>query len=212
MSIQVSDRLEGVTMPISGITVDIPRLRKLFDDLVRGLMAASGQDFHQWVQTSTGKQTINLSHHPAVTGLDRYMKMTGGYKDLKDLHDQDVWEHDFNKITPEIQNSYAGQLFDTVGEYHLAKHGTPVKGRHQLVWLAPGHCYDIHYDAHTTYRYHIPIHTHPDVIWTFRQDKDVDLVHMPADGRIWELDPIKAEHTVANYSNSLRLHLIMTSV
>jgi len=212
MTTQLTDRLEGVTVPIPGITVDVPRLRKVVDDLVEGLMQASEQTFDTWVRTATGKQAINLTYHRRITGIDRFLMLTHGYKDLKEVHEQDVWEHDFNEMTDAIKSSYIGQLFEQIGEFHLAKHGTPIKGRHQLVWIAPGQCYDLHKDKHTPYRYHIPIRTEPNVIWLFRQGADLDLVHMPADGRVWELDPIKAEHTVSNYSNSLRLHLIMTSV
>ena len=148
--------------------------------------------------------TMNLTHLPGLQGLSRPFEYTQRHKNIKN---QNISETDFTEILHEIQDLYLGQLILDIRKYHAA----PFQGRCQLVWLSSKQSYGLHKDFHTTNRYHLPIITNQQCKWHFRDDnKDYNL-HMPADGRIWYVNPSMIDHDFINDSDEPRLHMILTS-
>lgn len=154
-------------------------------------------------------RTINLSHLPELNGTDRWKKYSGNH--LAVLNDNKK-EGDFTKFLDELSGSYIKEIIDKVYNYHSEKFSTPFAGRAQLITIPPGVCYSLHRDSHTRHRYHIPLKTHKDIIWIFKNDyDDPKLLHMPSDGDIWYLDPITIKHSVMNMSAMHRWHILLTS-
>jgi hypothetical protein len=148
--------------------------------------------------------SINLTHLPGLTGQDRWMKHIGKHLIVKS---EGVDETDFVEHLSEMNDLYIGQVIRDIQE----QHGGIFQGRIQLCWLGPGQQYPLHKDLHTTSRYHIPIITNTDCFWVFKTDSDICQLHMPADNRVWFVDPTNISHTFINNSNTTRCHLIMTS-
>lgn len=91
----------------------------------------------------------------------------------------------------------------------LASFDTPI-GRSRLMRLAPGarvgRHVDIHHYWHDRVRVHIPVLTHPRVIFTC----DEQPVHMAA-GEAWLVDTWR-QHEVLNASDQPRIHLVFDTV
>ena len=149
--------------------------------------------------------SINLTHLPELQGDDRWSKYT---KLHPELISQGISESRFTDHLSESQDLLIGTLIQDVYKQHPGK----FQGRAQLTWLSPNRSYPFHKDLHTPHRYHIPLITNEKCFWLLRdQDKKEYKLHMPADGRVWYLDPTNVEHTFCNDSDSLRLHLLLTS-
>ena len=147
--------------------------------------------------------SINLTHLPGLTGRDRWGKFWGGHEVLKKVG---INETDFTEHLEEAKDLYIGQVIRDV----IAQHKGTFQGRIQLIWLGAGLDYPIHRDLHTPSRYHIPVITNPKCYWKFLHN-GIQRLHMPADDRVWFLDPINLSHTFVNSSNTTRCHLVMTS-
>lgn len=153
-------------------------------------------------------QTVNLTHRPGVTGNDRFYMHSGDHHSLM-LHG--VNEGDFTEFPVELDGTYLRSVIDQIIEFHASAVGSPFSGRMQLVWLNSGGKYPFHKDFHTPHRYHVPLSTNDACLWYFRRRGAEYELHMPADGRVWYLDPVSIEHTVVNNGDSPRLHLLMTT-
>lgn len=185
------------------VTVDIAILKVACERLIQDLV---GDD---WKEKTSNRpfMTINLTHPKGVEKRDRYWKYNGSHEAIKDIID----ESEFTETPEAVQRSYIGQTMQRIKDRHSRIIKKPFVGRCQLIWVNKNACYPLHNDYHTPHRYHVPIWTHPDVWWVFRYQKDIQLMHMPADGRAWYLDPIQHEHSVINLSDQPRCHLLMTS-
>lgn len=207
---QLLDRLPDHSCEPIERKINVDTLRDNADLFVQKLFELGGSLFTDWQQNRNkyGMAALNLTHAEGVTGLDRFFKHTGNRLALADAG---LDEGQFVVLPKEVESTFIGRTIKMVEDYHFEKFGSPFKGRCQFIWIDPGSCYPLHVDTHTPHRYHIPIHTHHRCWWVFYQDTEIDLLHMPADGRIWYLDPIQREHSVANFSLVPRLHLLMTS-
>jgi hypothetical protein len=158
----------------------------------------------------TGVYSINLTHLPGLQGHHRFSKYTGQHSLL--LADK-VNESMFIYRLAEIKNTYIAEVMNKVIAYHKDTYGTEFKGRTQIVWSLAGLCdYPLHTDPHTPHRYHIPLQTDPNFNWVFSVDDELCKLHMPADGGIWYLNPVKLIHTVRHTGTVPRIHLLMTTV
>jgi hypothetical protein len=204
------DRLEDHSCEPIERKVNIEKLKDNADLFVQKLFEIGGGLFTDWQQNRNkyGMAALNLTHAEGVVGLDRFFKHTGNRLALADAG---LDEGQFVVLPKEVESTYIGRTIKMIEDYHFEKFNTPFKGRCQFIWVDPGSCYPLHVDTHTPHRYHIPIHTNSRCWWVFCQNEEIDLLHMPADGRIWYLDPIQREHSVANFSLTPRLHLLMTS-
>jgi hypothetical protein len=131
------------------------------------------------------------------------LKFTGKHNVLKNAG---VNETDFTEHLEEAKDLYIGQVIRDV----IAQHRGQFQGRTQLIWLGAGKLYPIHRDLHTPSRYHIPLVTNPGCYWKFLLD-DERILHMPADDRVWFVNPVRLSHTFVNNSSTSRCHLVMTS-
>lgn len=148
---------------------------------------------------------INLTHLPHLSGNDRWNKYTEHHPAVAQ---QGVKEYDFTSHLAESQDLLIGKIIHKIYAYHQGK----FQGRAQLVWLGPKKSYNFHRDPHTPNRYHIPIITNEKCFWLLKNDSEqIYKIHMPADGRIWYLDPNKVMHDFKNESEHTRLHLLLTS-
>lgn len=150
--------------------------------------------------------TVNLTHKPELTGRDRWAKYSGSHADVAV---QGVEEVSFDTHLDEIKDLYLGEVLQNVYNQHEGV----FQGRAQLIWLGAHQKYVMHRDPHTPDRYHIPIITNVLCNWVFgiKQDTELVTLHMPADGRVWYLNPVALKHTFVNDSNIARLHLLLTS-
>lgn len=157
---------------------------------------------------ANGFATVNLTHIKGLAGAERFFKWSGNKYALME---HQIEERDFTEMPDEVADTYLGTVIRTVERLHKEKFGEPFVGRYQLIWVNPNACYPLHIDKHTPHRYHIPLKTNIRALWVFRNGEEFDLMHMPADGRVWYLDPIQREHSVANLGLTPRCHLLMTS-
>lgn len=200
------DSLPGFCEPVE-LQFDIARMNASVDAFLKELFDANNMDFEKY--TGNAFATVNLTHMPHVTGKDRFFKYTGNKFALMK---NNIEEKHFTVLPAEVERTYFGKMIRQIEERHLKKFGTPFGGRYQLIWVNSMSCYPLHVDKHTPHRYHVALKTNPDCWWVFRdKTDDISLLHMPADGRVWYLDPIQQEHSVANMGHMPRCHLLMTS-
>lgn len=202
------DQLPGFTerLPFS---IDVPRLQHAVKSFTTGIFTEASP-FGEWY-VKEKIPSINLNHPPELVdkGHLRFFRYSGDYHQLKK---DSISERDFTIMPPGLQSSYFGEVARLISEHHLEVHGTPMIGRMQLLWIKPEYCYKIHSDTHVMHRYHVPILTNPDCVWVFRDKQTPEtLLHMPADGGIWWLNPTANEHTVVNYGPTPRLHMLLTA-
>ena len=149
---------------------------------------------------------INLTYQPGLTGMDRWSKFNG-------QHDHVVFhganETNFTEFLEEMHDLYIGEVIRDVYKHHNSR----FQGRAQLIWLGAHQKYTMHKDPHTPNRYHIPILTNHLCYWVFAKDLKEEPVklHMPADGRVWYVNPVALYHNFVNDSPLPRLHLLLTS-
>lgn len=206
---KVADHLTDDSCKPVPVTVNLEKLQNTATLFTQKLFELGGAAFDAWnaSKNTYGLAAMNLTHHPKVTGRDRFFKYTGNRLALGDS----MTEAEFVVKPREVVSCYIGEVMQLIESYHLERFGKPFVGRCQFIWVYPGRCYPLHIDEHTPHRYHVPVFTDPKCLWVFRKDEQFSLVHMPADGRVWYLDPVQQEHTVANFGHNVRLHLLMTS-
>lgn len=151
---------------------------------------------------------LNISYLPGLHGKDRWNKHCGRHFAVKAAM---VSETDFTEFLSELKDTYIEEVLNNIFLQHLKKFGTKFQGRCQIVASRPTHCYSIHRDFHTNHRYHIPLETDDNFLWLFKSSRDINAVHMPADGRIWYLNPKDIEHTVCHLGTVPRMHILLTS-
>lgn len=200
------DRLAGATEPVQGLKIDVLAVRAEIDQLLTQLRVPPG-----WVdqqQKIAGVCAVNLTHLPALTGHHRWSQHRSNHQFLP----QGVREGQFTELLAEVQGLYLERVIQEVTALHLTRWGTEFQGRHQLVWISPEYCYPMHRDDHTQHRYHIPLISDPYCWFLFESDEgDLHRVWMPADGRVWYLNPHHLSHTVVHLGSTPRLHLLLTS-
>jgi hypothetical protein len=202
---KVLDRLEGAAVPID-YRVDVQQLRSSVEEFVAEFLPDDGERAAEL--KSKGCVTLNLSHMPRTKGAARVLQYRGNHEAL---NANSIHEKDFVNMVQELEGTYLGKVIRDIEALHHKTYGVLFSGRYQLSWVNPGFCFPLHKDFHTPHRYHVPIETNSECWWVFRHRTEVSCVHMPADGRVWYLDPVQQEHSVANLGTTPRLHLLMTS-
>lgn len=200
------DRFLGAAEPVQELELDVLRLRSEVSQLTGRLRVPEGWIEEQ--QKIAGVCAINLTHLPGLQGHHRWTRHRSNHQYL----DQGVREGDFTERLAELQGTYLSEVIDLIAARHQAHWGTEFQGRHQLVWLSPEYCYPMHKDDHTAHRYHVPLISDPYCWFLFETDDgDIHRVWMPADGRVWYLNPHRYSHTVVHLGYTPRLHLLLTS-
>jgi hypothetical protein len=198
---KIVDSLYPFCFP-TDLKIDVPELIQSIGVLLKRLKLSF--EFVNGHNKFVRSFSINLTHLPNLKGVDRWKKYTGRHPDVRSLG---VAERDFSEHLEESQDLLIGHLVHEIYKQHNGK----FQGRAQLVWLSPGNFFDFHKDFHTPNRYHVPIFTNEKCYWLFQGNTDIYQLHMPADGRVWYLDPIGVSHAFYNKSNTPRLHLLCTS-
>jgi hypothetical protein len=200
-----TDQLNDVCYPID-YSVDVGLIKKSIDQLFIDLQTSKNH-FVEEIK-KYGFSTLNLTHLKELEGAERWKKYRGNHQAVRA---EGVDEKNFSVLLDEITDSYIGKIIKDLQHFHLEKNKTIFQGRCQLIWIGPGRCYPLHVDSHTPDRYHIPVETDPNCWFIFQGKTEVTTVHLPADGRVWYLNPQKQKHTVAHLGHISRLHLLLTN-
>lgn len=203
---KIIDRLGEYCYPVS-ILLDIELLNKSIEQLFLDL----GVNLPWFLDKLNygPATTINLTHLPILTGKDRWLKYNGN-------HDRTLAEganeKEFTEILEEIKGTYIEYALKTIFSNHKQIYGTEFSGRCQIIASRPTFGYRIHRDLHTEHRYHVPLITDRNFYFLFKDNQeDYSLLHMPADGRAWYLNPRDIYHTVMHVGSQNRIHLLLTS-
>jgi hypothetical protein len=152
---------------------------------------------------------MNLTHYPELTGDDRWRKFRGTVEWIaSDGGDPKR----ATELLVELEGTYLGNLIKTVFDHHRKNFDREFKGQLNITWVGPGQRYNLHNDSNIHLRYHIPIITHPDVVWIFQDQEDIDKfykMHMPI-GEVWMLNPVQIVHTVFNKWDTPRAHILLS--
>lgn len=190
--LQVIDTFPPYCYPID-YTIDRLRLTESFHILMKRLNASINSHY-----------SVNLTHLPGLTNNARWNEYNNSSKSLAKLN---IKETEFTELLDEVKDLYLGEVIQDIVKMHK---GT-FQGRFQLAVMEPRKNYGRHIDKHTPSRYHIPIITNEECYWLFFKDNIFYKLHMPADDKVWFIDPVSIEHDFYNNSNSYRWHLILTS-
>jgi hypothetical protein len=204
---KVSDNFEEFCYPINGYQYDVKKLRESIVNLLLRV-GLNEKYFPDTVNLPSPAKTFNLTHIKGLQGNDRWDKHKESHPVLKD---NGIQESDFTEFLCELEGLYIKEVIDEILKNHYNTYKTKFIGRCQLIWSQPRFTYSLHRDVHTKHRYHIPVYTDPEFFWLFEKDLDYSMVHMPADGRVWYLNPIDVKHTIMHLGRKNRLHILLTS-
>lgn len=109
----------------------------------------------------------------------------------------DARESDYSVINKEFRGGAIEEMLSTLPFRH---------GRVRLMRLAPKTCLSIHADS--TRRYHYAVITSPDCYLIEFQGNRGVFHHVPADGRLYEMDA-RLTHTAANTGREPRIHIVI---
>lgn len=202
----IIDKLDPYCYPID-TTFDVDKLQESIDILFDRLNISRDIFLNELkIQSAT---TCNLTHLPNLLGDDRWKRYRSSHDAVQKAG---VKEENFSEFLTELSGLYLKKVIDNVMLLHNTKFDHKFQGRCQLIWLRPCHAYRLHRDMHTAHRYHLPIATDNHCLWAFEKfDKDITLCHMPADGRIWYLNPKDVKHSVIHMGSIPRLHVLLTT-
>lgn len=202
-----TDNFEKFCYPVPGFNYDIIKLYSSVKELLLKLNIDEDY-FTKRLSLHNPVMTCNITHIKGITGQDRWDKYKESHSILKE---QGISEEDFTETLSELDNLYVKEIIDAVFDNHQKIFNRKFQGRCQLIWSQPRFGYSLHRDYHTKHRYHIPIYTDPEFFWLFDNNSDYHLVHMPADGRVWYLNPKDIKHTIMHLGRENRLHILLTS-
>jgi hypothetical protein len=110
---------------------------------------------------------------------------------------EDASEADFSVINEEFRGTAIEQLISKL----------PFRqGRVRLMYLKPKSCLSIHADS--TRRYHYAVTTSPDCYLVEIHGNKGVFHHVPADGRLYEMDA-RLTHTAINAGREGRVHIVI---
>ena len=110
---------------------------------------------------------------------------------------EDAREADYSVINEEFRGTAIEALLEKLPFRH---------GRVRLMRLAPKSCLSIHADS--TRRYHYAVTTSPECFLVEVDGTQGRFHHVPADGRLYEMDA-RLTHTAINASRNPRVHLVI---
>lgn len=140
---------------------------------------------------------ISLTHRPSA--IDPFYDGTGSLYD-KVSKSMIAKESDFSKFNSTLRDTYLFKVFEDVQRMANA----PL-GRVRLIRLAPKACMSMHRDFN--YRLILPIVTNEQCFMIFQESMPV---HMPADGRIYAVDTLRAHSVMNGDSERERIHLVFS--
>lgn len=110
---------------------------------------------------------------------------------------EDASEADYSVVNEEFRGGAIEELLNKLPFRH---------GRVRLMRLAPKTCLSIHADS--TRRYHYAVNTSPDCYLVEMNGPEGTFHHIPADGRLYEMDA-RLIHTAVNTGREGRVHIVI---
>ncbi len=110
---------------------------------------------------------------------------------------EDAEEADYSVLNAEFRGTAIEALLGKLPFRH---------GRVRLMRLAPKTCLSIHADS--TRRYHYAVTTSPECFLVEFNGTEGRFHHVPADGRLYEMDA-RLTHTAINASRNARVHIVI---
>ena len=202
-----SDNFREFCYPVIGQQYDITKLYTSVKELLLKV-GTTEEYFTNNLNLITTPLTFNISHIKGLEGKDRWNKHKESHHILKS---QRIYEGNFTEFLSEMDGLYIKEVIDNVLTNHYNTYKFKFVGRCQLMWSQPRFAYSLHRDIHTRHRYHIPVYTDPEFFWLFEKNSVYSMVHMPADGRVWYVNPKDVKHTVMHLGRENRLHILLTS-
>lgn len=202
----ITDQINPYCYPIE-VTFNLDKLKESINILFDRLNIFQ-DTFHDELKMQSAT-TFNLTHLPNLQGNDRWKKYRSSHDAVQKAG---VKEEDFSEFLSELTGLYLKEVIDNVMLAHNSKFDHKFQGRCQLIWLRPCHTYRLHRDMHTAHRYHLPVETDENCLWAFEKPhRNISLCHMPADGRVWYLNPKDIKHSVIHMGSQPRLHVLLTT-
>lgn len=158
------------------------------------------EDANTWV----GKDfDINLVHRPEKEGRDRFFSEAA----QPYTYAAKFKESEYTEFVKELRGGYLHHIYET-----LNKRSEKGLRKFRLHNRGPGKYISWHKDPHSGQRYHISMWTNDACLLLAKKEDDINQgqmsVHIPADGRVWELKAYEYEHAVINMGNTYRCHLL----
>lgn len=160
---------------------------------------------------------IALTYRPTATSVDEIYHGTSlRLEELSETHGRTVMEAEYCLFHEEYKKTYLYEVYRRIQEwspYHL--------GRTRIMKLPPTSTYRVHKDAQI--RYHIVLETNPLAVFLCADNcygdmpapneagliEPMKVLHLPKDGRVWELDA-NSWHCALNGSDETdRVHLVI---
>lgn len=201
------DNFKEFCYPLVGHQYDVKKLRLSVVKLL-SKVGTTEKYFIDALDLPTPVKTFNLTHIKGLKGNDRWDKYKESHSVLENIG---IHENNFTEFLFELDGLYIKEVIDEILKNHYDIYKTKFIGRCQLIWSQPRFAYSLHRDMHTRHRYHIPVYTDPEFFWLFEKDLDYSMIHMPADGRVWYLNPVDVKHTIMHLGRKNRLHILLTS-
>ena len=197
---------------------DIDRIRVDVDSFLN----ASGVGRFRAFTTESKMWSLNLNYPPDPEQYDPGNSFCKFWGELAGnelaLSKVGITSKDFTEMTDSVYNSYLGEVYRSVKEYHTNNH--PDLGtisRIHVAFMADGSAYQLHKDPLTGAKYHIPVWTNPYSYMMVADQDELKSVNMEADGHMWRLDTNRM-HTAlnlmpkaANRESKIRAHIIIVA-
>lgn len=143
---------------------------------------------------------INLVHRPEKEGRDRFFtEAAQPYR-----YQNKYKESEFTEFVHELKGRYLHHIYTQLSE--KSRNGMR---KFRLHNRGPGKYISWHRDPQSGQRYHIALWTNDDSLMLGKKENsEIEAVHIPVDGRVWELMANDFEHAVINMGNTYRCHLL----
>ncbi len=209
--------------PVTGIRFDVAQINQDIDKLLEDLSFDVHDDCFR--DQNITKLGINLTHPPMTTQIaeflnDKWPGNTDSAKYVGALTFGDkpavqagINPASYNIIGHRITETYLGSVIEQVKQYHALAYPelNPVT-RVYCAYLNTFGGYRMHLDTHTVFKYHLPLIENKYSFMFAEDEAGLEMVHLPADGRLWKLDTRKLHSAVnlAPLSNNYRMHIIFS--
>jgi len=146
---------------------------------------------------------INLVHRPEKEGRDRFFTESAQPYRYANKYK----ESEFTEFVEELRGGYLHHIYTQLNERSQ-------KGlrKFRLHNRGPGKHISWHKDPQSGQRYHITMWTNEGSLLLSKLGQEMssglEIVHIPADGQVWELKANEFEHAVINMGNTFRCHLL----
>jgi hypothetical protein len=166
------------------------------DKIIEEYRYLMGQVLYEDPSTWVGRDfDINLVHRPDKEGRERY------FSDTAKIHADK--ESEYTEFVSELRGGYLHKIYKTLNEQ--SKKGLK---KFRLHNRGPGRYTSWHKDPCISQIYQMALWTNNGSILLGKKDENQESIHIPVDGKVWELNAGEYEHAVINMGNTYRCHLL----